>query len=264
MKVRNFLVMFFVVAIMAAFSQTAMAQTTVVVTPDDVTRQAEDTLPTDSWVLYTRAGTPTSAAMFRQGPGTPPSGIGSIQFTTTTGSEKVFLFNFDQVEKTLAGIDAMSYETYRTAGNLQQVTALNMVIDFNGPNVAGGFSTLVFEPVYNTTQGAVMSDIWQEWDAYNDGQAIWWSTRALDGGICASSCYVTWDQIVDANPNATIKGGFGFNQGSGNTGLTSAVDSLVFGYNGSSVLYDFEPYLVATTKASCKGDGWTKLRRADG
>src|SRR5687768_4231269 len=48
----------------------------VVVTESDITRQAEDTPPTDNWVLYTRAA---GNGTFRSGPGTPPSGVGSFE-----------------------------------------------------------------------------------------------------------------------------------------------------------------------------------------
>src|ERR671926_340381 len=136
------------------------------VTESDITRQAENTPPTDNWVLYTRAGTPATAAAFVPGPAPAPLGAGSLQLTTNTGSEKVFLFNYDHVGKRLADVNAIRYSTYRSAGSAQQVAALNLVIDYNGPSVAGGFATLVFEPVYNTAQGAVVSGQWQTWDAF--------------------------------------------------------------------------------------------------
>jgi len=213
------------------------------ITESDVTRQTESTPPTDNWVLYTRAGTPATAAAFVTGPATPPLGDGSLQLQTNTASEKVFLFNYDHVGKKIANINVISYSTYRTAGNAQQVTALNMVIDYNGPNVAGGFSTLVFEPVYNTAQGAVVSGEWQTWDAFNGG--VWWSTRAINGQCAGATaaCDKTWAEIVANNPDATILEGFGFNQGSGNPGLTTSVDNLVIGFTGAACpfAYDFEP-----------------------
>jgi len=209
---------------------------TVAVREADIARQPEDALPTDTWVFYTRnAGTGT----FVEGPDTPPLGNGSFQMSTPGSNDKGFLFNFDHVGTTLASIDAISYKTYRSAGNLQQVASLNIAVDPDGPSVSGGFTTLVFEPVYNTGQGAVVNGTWQTWDAFDGGNAIWWSSRAIPG-VCATSCFVTWNTIVTANPNATILGGFGINQGSGNDGLTTAVDALEIGYGGNSVTYDFE------------------------
>lgn len=237
----------------------AAATSTEVITEDDIVRQPENTPPTNAWVLYTRnAGT----GLFRTGPATPPAGIGSLELTTPTGADKVFLFNYEHIGTRLDAIDAMSYATYRTTGSLQQVTALNIEVDYNG-DAPGGFTTLVFEPVYNTDQGAVVDGQWQTWDAYNGGQAIWWSTKSIPG-VCAFTCYVTWDAIVAANPDATILGGFGVNQGSGNPGLVAAVDALTLGDGVNTVTYDFEPYAVAQTRDDCKNGGWQSMRRADG
>ena len=235
----------------------AAGSTTVVVTENDVARQAEDTAPTKSWVIYTRPAHPGTAT-FRTGPATPPLGVGSLEFSTARGSDKVQAFNFDYVGTPLSLIDAIGYSTYRSAGSLQQVAAINIVVDFNGPDAAGGFTTLVFEPVYNTDQSAVESGKWQTWDAFNGGNAIWWSSKAIPG-VCASSCYVSWSDILAANPNATIMGGFGINQGSGNPGLTTAVDALAIGVSGATTTYNFEP-----SKDQCKDGGWQTLKRADG
>jgi hypothetical protein len=230
-----------------------------IVTENEIVRQAENTPPTGSWVLYTRNA---GAGAFRVGPGTAPEGVGSLELATPTGADKLFLFNYGYVGTPLGAIDALGYSTYRTAGSAQQVTALNIEVDHNGAD-AGGFTTLVFEPVYNTAQGPVVGDAWQSWDAHVDGSAIWWSSRAIPG-VCAFDCFVTWDAIVAANPDAVIVGGIGVNQGSGNDGLTAAVDAFTVGVGGASTTYDFEPWVAATTRQACKDDGWQTLKRADG
>jgi hypothetical protein len=213
----------------------ASAATTMTVGESSVTRQAENTPPTDNWVLYTRVGTPPTAGAFVDGPATPPAGTGSLQLTTLTGGEKVYLFNYDHVGTRLADVDDISYSTYRQAGSAQQVAALNLQIDFNG-DAPGGFSTLVFEPVYNTDQGPVVSGEWQNWVA--DGSGIWWSTQPINGQCAGatSTCDKTWSEIVANNPDATILGGVGVNQGSGNPGLISNVDAFTF----DETTYDFE------------------------
>jgi hypothetical protein len=236
------------------------ATSTEVVTEADVTRQAENTPPTDNWVLYTRPGTPPTAGAFVDD-ADAPLGSGSLQFTTVTGSEKVFLFNYDHVGTRLADVDDIAYSTFRQTGSLQQVTALNLQVDENG-SAPGGFTTLVFEPVYNTAQGAVVSGEWQDWDAINAGDARWWSTRTIPG-VCASNCFVAWEDILAANPDATILGGVGVNQGSGNPGLVANVDAFTF----DEVTYDFERIkdldgdgiedtAPPTSKDQCKKDGW--------
>jgi hypothetical protein len=230
----------------------------VIVTESEIVRQAENTPPTNNWVLYTRnAGNGT----FRVGPGTPPSGVGSFETVTPTGADKATLFNYDHIGTKLSSIDQISYSTYRTSGaSPNQVPALNMEVDVNG-DAPGGFTTLVFEPVYNTEQGIIADGVWQSWNAF--GTAKWWSTKNIPG-VCAFDCFVSWNDIVAANPDAVIVGGFGINQGSGNPALTGASDKLTIGYGGDCVTYDFEPYKVAATKDDCKVSNWQSFRRADG
>lgn len=240
--------------------------TTEVVVEADVTRQAENTPATDDWVLYTRAGTPPTAGAFVDGPSAPPLGSGSLQLSTVGGSEKVFLFNYDHLGTPLADVDDISYSTYRQAGSAQQVAALNLVIDFNGPATSGGFSTLVFEPVYNTGQGPVVSGEWQDWTA--DGSGVWWSTRPINAQCAGATdaCDKTWAEIVANNPDAVILEGVGVNQGSGNPGLTSNVDAFTF----DETTYDFERIRDAdgdgiedtappTDKDQCKKGGYASF-----
>jgi len=224
-----------VFSLAALLALPAMSQQ--MVSEADIVRQPENTPPTNNWVLYTRPGTPPTAGAFVTGPATPPLGCGSLQLTTTTGTEKVFLFNFDHVGTKLSDINTISYSTYVTVGSFQQVAALNLQIDYNGPDVPGGFSTLVFEPVYNPVQGPVTNGIWQNWVA--TGSGIWWSTQPINGQ-CAGAiggCFKTWTEIVANNPDATILGGVGVNQGSGNPGLISSVDAFRF----DETTYNFEP-----------------------
>lgn len=268
----------FVIALIAAIA--ALAATTIglavdctktVVIEADIARQPENTPPTRNWVLYTRnAGNGT----FRSGPGTPPSGVGSFETVTPTAADKVTLFNYDHVGTALADIDKLGYATYRAANPLDddaQLPAINIQVDVNGvddPNTPavenpGGFTTLVFEPIYNTNQGAIQDDTWQTWDAYMGGQAIWWSSNPIPSAPNRDT-FVTWDTIVAANPNAVIVGGFGINQGSGNPALTASSDVLTIGSDGECITYDFEPFRVATTKDQCKNGGYNSVKRADG
>lgn len=237
----------------------AACNNVVVVTEDDIVRQAENTPPTNEWVLYTRnAGN----GAFRTGPGSPPLGVGSFETVTPTGADKVYLFNYEHMQTELEDINQMSYSTYRTSGAAAQMPAINIQVDVNGA-APGGFTTLVFEPVYNTGQQTVQDGIWQTWDAYNGGQAIWWSSNPIPGAPNRDT-FVTWNTILANNPDAVIVGGFGINQGSGNPALTAATDALNIGYNDFCVTYNFDPFRVATSAAACKNGGWQTLRRADG
>jgi len=237
----------------------AFACVTDTVTDAEIARQPEDTPPTSNWVYYIRnAATGTAVA----GPATPPIGQGSFELNTPTGADKGTLFNFQHVGTQLSDIDKIGYSTYRVAGNLQQVAALNIQVDVNG-DAPGGFTTLVFEPVYNTNQGAVVSGQWQAWDAFNGGNAIWWSSNPIPGAPNRDT-FVSWNTIVANNPDAVIVGGFGINQGSGNPALTTAVDALSIGYAGSCFTYNFEQFETPASKDACKNNGWKTLRRGDG
>ena len=240
------------VAVVAVSALLAPAQaapgTTQKVTEANVKRQLEDTPPTGPWVLYTRPASP-GIGSFVNGPATPPLGTGSLQLQTTSGSDKVWLFNYDHVGTRLADIANIGYSTYRQAGQDQQVAAMNLEIDYNGPNVAGGFTTLVFEPVYNTSQGGVVDGQWQSWTG--TGSGVWWSTRDIPG-VCSRNCFVPWNDIVAANPDATILGGVGINQGSGNPSLVSNVDAFTF----DTTTYDFE---AVNSKDDCKNDGYKQF-----
>lgn len=246
-------------ALSPAFNHSGTGNT-VVVTESDITRQPEDTPPADNWVLYFRgAGNGT----FRQGPPTPPEGTGSLELVTPSPADKVTLFNFDYHNTPLDDFTALGYHTFRTTGTADQLPSLNVTIDYNGPAVAGGFATLVFEPVYNPAQGPVTSGVWQDWDAILGGNAIWWSTRPF-GTVCAVACYVTWNQILAAAPQATILGGIGINQGSGGAALTAATDAFLVGVNSNNTTFDFELFAAASSKDDCKNGGWQTFKRANG
>lgn len=248
-------------ALAAAPSSSSSSSHNVVVTESDVSRQVEDTPPLRSWVFYTRS--PTSTGAFVTGPGNPPLGVGSFQMGTALATDKGTLFNYDHVGTRLADITALSYATYRDPASTApavQLPSMNIEVDYNGPAVVGGYTSLVFEPVYNPSQGAIQSGVWQTW---NGIPGIWWSTRPING--CATPpCYQSWNDIVAANPDATILGGFGVNQGSGSGGLIAATDALAIRHNGTTWTYNFEPFRTPLTKDDCKNGGWQNLRAADG
>jgi hypothetical protein len=111
--------------------------------------------------------------------------------------------------------------------------------------VTGGYTSLVFEPVYNPDEGAIVKGVWQTW---NGIPGIWWSTRPINGCL-VPICYMRWSDIVANNPDATILGGFGVNQGSGSGGLIAATDALSISANGDTWTYNFERF---ATKKDCK------------
>lgn len=196
------------------------------------------------WQLTT---TGTGTGTFVTGPAKPPLGVGSFQLTTAGLADSVTMFNAKRAGTTLPDITAMRYYTYRSA------TSTNPAVQAPSYQVpvktTAGFTTLVWEPVYNPSQGPVASGVWQRWDAYNGGAGIWWSTHTIPG-VCAQVCSEPWSAIVAANPTATIYG-VGFKAGSGWSGsFTGNVDAFSLGVSGRTTTYNFEP-----NKAPCKDKG---------
>ena len=145
---------------------------------------------------------------------------------------------------TLASITELAYETsVVNPGSIpEQRAALNLAVDVNG-DVAGGFTTLVYEPVYN---GGSL-------DAVRGGEAIWWSTRSIPGVPLAFDSFVSLADITAANPDAVVQAVI-INQGGGNPGLVSLVPSLTL--NGTTFRFTADPAPL-TSKADCKQGGWT-------
>ena len=249
-------------ALAPSFTTSATGAT--VITEADITRQAEDTPPLDNWVLYTRLG---GNGTFRVGPGDPPEGVGSLELVTPNagGLDKVTLFNFDYDQTPIADFTALGYHTYQSSAAVPiQLPSLNLTIDMNGGAfVTGDFATLVFEPVYNTAQGPIVTGTWQDWDAIFGGNAMWWLTRDHPL-IGPRGRTVTWTAIKAALPHATILGGVGINQGTGSPALTASVDAFIVGVSGNSTTYDFEPFVTASNKRDCRDGGWQNAHRSDG
>ncbi|HEX7496838.1 MAG TPA: MBG domain-containing protein [Candidatus Limnocylindrales bacterium] len=232
------------VAVVAALSIAGgvAASSTVVVRPGDVGT---------SWLATAKPG---GSSSFVTGPATAPSGVGSLQFTTADVTASAHLFNNSYVGTPLANFDAMSYEAYRASSSTnpkEQTIALALAVDVNGPAVADGFATLIFEPDYQAGGNAAMQlDTWQTWDAFQSGNAIWWANKDIPGAPVAYNTFVSWNTILAANPQATIAGGVGPFIGSGWAGqFTGNVDNMKIGVSGNTTTYNFEPMASLTVTA---------------
>ena len=216
-----------------AFAGPALAATTVAV--------HEASLGT-SW---TNTSTNGGTAAF----GTDFAGVGALQLNTPGGSDKAELTTMTVAGAPLSILSNAAYRTFRdssSTSNPVQTAAIKVTIDFNGA-ADGGYAVIVFEPIYNTDQAAVVAGAWQGWNA--GGDAKWWSTRVIGGVPMAFNSFVPLSTIIDENPNATITA-LTVGTGSGNAGLLAGVDSLTVG----ETTYDFGPR--AFDKADCKGSGW--------
>lgn len=252
-------------AVTVALALPAAAQTTVV-TQDDVSPLLTGTLP---WcTAFTRTG---GAVSFSGTPAGAPAGAGSLRMNTDAAiggpsQAKAQLMtdmfgsylrnnapNPDRPDDPdtssfegglrLADINAISYWSWRATTNTNpapQVISLNMEVDFAGTGAS--FTTLVYEPIYNASrQGPIIPGVWQDWDAFDGGLAIWWSTASIPG-TPAGTFSSTWNHIKANNPNARITRFFGFNIGSGWTGVSeNAADLLTLGTTTEGTyVFDFE------------------------
>jgi len=148
-------------------------------------------------------GTPTSATgQFVTGPGTPPAGTGSFNYSVPDGSGSVQLRTTLFAGTMLSSITNLGYSTYATQldAGLQQLPFLTLYLDRDTTNATLEFDRLTFEPVYSTISAAnggthadVALNTWQTWDVltgyiYSDSNAT----------IRLFSSYLT------ANPNAGL------------------------------------------------------------
>lgn len=206
---------------------------------------------------------------------TAPAGIGALQLTTdaTTTAKAQYLHN---ANTPLANVTELSYYTRQVSGpphadpSYQLVTCLGGLTSPQTPaNPLGctGFTTFVFEPYQNpglgTPGGVIIPNVWQQWDV-DAGQ--FWSSRTVNaGGTCVVTAgaggapFYSLATLKTICPSAVVVG-FGVNIGTNNPSYNVYTDLVNF--NGTT--YDFEPYIIASSKDQCKNGGYTNVTRADG
>ncbi|MFN8519706.1 MAG: choice-of-anchor D domain-containing protein [Chloroflexota bacterium] len=242
----------------------AQGSTTTVVRNNNIATSRANAKANAATPWFRNAATGGGSVGFMTGPATPPLGTGSLKVATTSGSSKAQLFNYSYAGRKLSDLTSLAYRTYRdpsSTNSMGQVPALNLEVDYAG--TGSSYTALVFEPIYNTSQGAIAAGVWQSWDAYASGTAVWWSSQAIPG-VCATSCYVTWATILANNPNARITsatqsfsqyGGLGISLGSGWANVfNGSVDRLAVGFSGTETVYDFEPGCALDCYVSTSGN----------
>jgi hypothetical protein len=202
----------------------------------------------DGAIFYRIAQAGTASDSFVKGPGKTPFGSGSVEFTTSGPSDRLFYYSYDwgtfDLETlsesnegvALADITALGYDTYTNDDTL--VPALKIEIDPDGPGTSGvdDYATLNFEPYSNNT---VVPGEWQRWDVLTADAGVWLSGESGEGSI---SDPVTWDRLLELYPDATIRFGFGVGVGSGwaAPNFVGNVDDLTIGVGGKTTRYNFE------------------------
>lgn len=200
----------------------------------------------------------TGSIGFVNGPGSPPAGSGSVQFTVGSNGDSyptLRTANFDGVK--LSSLTALDYWAYVSQpGSGSQAAYIDLYIDNNGDAVRDDI--LTFEPVYQTAQ-SVAPNTWQHWSAL-DG--LWWSDSM--GG---PPPLFTLSNYLSTHPNAAILGGSNTSLilaagcgGAAWVGFIGNADWLTVGVNGSNTTYDLEPTIgPPTSKQQCKNGGWKRL-----
>jgi hypothetical protein len=233
------------------------AGTQVVVTPSD----------TQGWTTSdTRPGGTVGYSMDTTAQGNPHNG--ALQLTTDTTSSSKAQYMHD-TQTALSQVNELSYYTKQITSSFPQgdpsyqvATCLNGLTGCASASANDNFTTLVFEPYYNTDQGAVTPGTWQQWDVDN---GVFWSSKTVtcSGGTITGTpggpASYTLAQINQICPNAIVVG-FGINVGSGNPGYNVEADLVNF--NGTT--YNFEPFKSATNKDQCKDNGWMTLTDNNG
>jgi hypothetical protein len=187
-----------------------------------------------------------------------PAPKGALQLTTdaTTTAKAQYLH---AASTPLSNVNELSYYTKQVSGPPHAAPAYQVIANLLG---SSGFTTLVFEPYQNPTQGAIVSNAWQDWDV-DAGQ--FWSTRTVacpNGpvtGTPGGPAAYTLAQIKALCPAAVVIG-FGVNIGTNNPSYN--VETDLFRFNDT--IYDFELFKVAKDKDECKNGGYRELTDANG
>lgn len=195
------------------------------------------------WTLYetavssNAAGSNGGTANFVNGPATPPLGTGSAHLQTGVGfgDSSVQLRNNSWAGVLISSLTTLSYSTYATAWNGQQLPYLTLFLDTD--NNLTRDDRLWFEPDY-TAPAAL--NTWQTWDLLAGN---WYSDSGIGTPGAGAVSLATY---LAARPNATI-----VNEGFGGiriaTGFASAgdnfntyVDAFSIGTARGVTTYDFE------------------------
>ena len=242
--------------ITVTFSYNALAQTTVTVTQNNM----------QNWLFYNDENDTidNSLGSFVTGPGTAPSGTGSVQISVS-GTQRRNLATYQFSGTPLASITTLKFSLYNpSAGNggpANRTGFLHFNVDFNGSDTWQ--RRLIFEPNDN---GAVIQNSWQEWDAINGGNGVW---RYSGGTFPGGGITKTWSQILADYPGVRIRvtdAFMGIRVGSPyNDGYTENIDAFKFGTSSGTTTFNFDPsstLQVDDDLAQCPSAGFTTIQSA--
>ena len=217
----------------------AMAASTVLVTPSNTQGWSE---------AYTTSGGTVSHVADTDA----PAGAGALRLTTDSINAAKAQY-MHATSTPLESVTELSYYTKQVSSPFAEAAASYQLPTYLNGGTAG-FTTLVFEPYQNTTQGPVIAGDWQQWDV---DQGLFWSSKTVaceNGtilGTAGGPATYTLADIMTKCPEADVAG-FGVNIGSWNPSYNVLTDLVNF--NGT--IYDFEPAIRPASKDACKKNDW--------
>jgi hypothetical protein len=201
------------------------------------------TLTPSNWGIIDRNTIGSPDMQLRQGPATPPLGIGSLNMLVGNGSEKAAYGNeVDFNGNPLSGLTAAGFSVYQTgedqdgtnggAGNLP-----NIDIEVNPHVVGHTFSTLVFVPSSTAASNA--------WTKFTQADGQWYYSGSFGSTTpCNQTTMCTFAAAKAAAPNAIIQS-VAVAKGRDDA-WQGAIDALQI----NSTKYNFEPTGVIAGPAS--------------
>lgn len=189
-------------------------------------------------------GAGAATAEMVNGPATPPLGTGSAHFNTgSDGSQSAQLRLSDWSGTAIADLTSLSYSTYATSWNGQQMPYLTIYLsngdrlwfepDYSSAGAGNGNPSPQADPVLNT---------WQTWDALN---GMWYTDNFFGAGSNAK----TWADVLTAEGSGVTivadgagRGGIRIASGfaSSNDVFNAYVDNFTIGTGAGTTTYDFE------------------------
>lgn len=189
----------------------------------------------------------TSLGQFVYGPDSAPRGEGSVELSVS-GEQRRNIATYQFSGTKLADITELRFSTYNPSsgngGSANRSGYLNFNVTFDGSDTWQ--KRLAFVPSVN---GVVVQDAWQEWDAIDGGQALWWwSGYAGNGNKWPddnTSEYRTWSDLLASFPDIAIRttdSWLGIRVGEPySDGYKENIDLFKFGVGSELKIWDFEP-----------------------
>ncbi|RMF31373.1 MAG: type IV pilin [Candidatus Nitrosothermus koennekii] len=192
----------------------------------------------NGWKFIQESGDSGSASVI-SGYDTPPLGSGSARFVIGDSDDgwTLLLSNTYDVVR-LDEITKLEYSSYVASASYDTITiALHFDIDDDVTDDDDSWkSRLIYEPRYTET---IEEDRWQTWNPMTEGK--WWGTNSPVSDKCSWAKACSWDEVLDAFPNAGIKVKVLLKAGSGWKSFDGSVDAFTIGINNINTTYDFEP-----------------------